>query len=76
MNDKINIALFNAITEYDRRESKKKYYNRYALAHYAAALTNIKQSVSNGASYEDAINEFTCGSVAKCLLKALNKVKV
>jgi len=34
----IHSALVHAVTEYDRRESKKRYYNHYALGQYLARV--------------------------------------
>lgn len=66
-----HVLLFNAVTEFDRRESRKKHYNRFALAHYARGLQRIKAHVDNGASLRDAIRAEFVGKLCDKLLLAV-----
>lgn len=45
----IRLKLFNALTEYDRKQSTKRGYNPYALGHYAKALQSVEKDMEHGA---------------------------
>lgn len=63
-------AILATITEYDRRESRKKHYNRHALGMYARGLQHIRAHVANGADLRDAILAEFVGILADRILKA------
>lgn len=62
--------LLHALTEYDRQESKKKFYNMYALPQYLAALHRADQQLTDGKPVRAAlVGQFT-GRLLDRLLKA------
>jgi hypothetical protein len=63
--------LLSILTEYDRRESKKKRYNPYALAHYCKGIQNVADAMADGAAIEDALLKGFCGSLLKHIAKKL-----
>ncbi len=65
------VKLFNAVTEFDRRASKRKGYNPHALGHYAAALQNVKRYVAMGHDLRDAIITCFLGRLCDCCLKSV-----
>jgi hypothetical protein len=53
-----HIKLVMALTEYDRRQQKRKGYNRYALAQYFEALAWAEdRAAKTGCSLEVALGE-------------------
>jgi hypothetical protein len=66
----IKIKLLHAVTEYDRRESKKSSYNRYALPQYIARINEIDADIQNGADIRKAIVAGFSGRLADRCLKA------
>ena len=62
--------MLNAVTEYDRKESRKRHYNPYALGHYAKALQDIDTHVSKGIDLRTAIVGCFVGRLADKVLKA------
>lgn len=69
---KYKIALFNAVTEYDRKQSTKRGYNPHALGHYAAALQNVDRYVDAGHDLRSAIITCFLGRLCDKLLKAVD----
>ena len=63
--------LLSIVTEYDIRESKKKYWNHYALGHYCKAIDNVAEAMAGGMSIEDALPEGFCGSLLRHVAKKL-----
>ncbi len=63
--------LLDAVTAYDRRAATTKAYNRFALAHYARGLTNVRRHVQDGATVRDAIITEFVGRLADRLLRAV-----
>ena len=47
--------LLNALTAYDRKQSTKKFYNRYALGHYCAALGRARELMAEGQTLRAAL---------------------
>ncbi len=51
--------LLTALTEYDRKQSKKKGYNIYALPQYMTALQYVRDDMAGGMSLREAlVNNF------------------
>lgn len=46
MSDDIRTALQHAVTQYDMKESRKKYYNIYALAQYLMAVDRARDAMA------------------------------
>jgi hypothetical protein len=67
--------LLHAVTEHDRKQSTRKGYNRYALAHYLAAVENVCNAVNCGSTRRDALVDNFCGRLLDICLKALNMDK-
>ena len=65
------VKLFNAMTEYDKKQSTKKGYNPYALSHYASALARTAEMVENGTELREAIIRCFLGRLQTALLKAV-----
>jgi len=53
--DKILFQLEHHVTAYDRRQSRSKYYNPFALGIYLERCHCVVESISNGASLADAL---------------------
>lgn len=70
MND-IRPRLLHIVTEYDRRQSKRKGYNPYALAHYCRAIGNVMEAIGNGEPIEQALKHGFCGSLLRHVAKKL-----
>lgn len=47
MNEFIKNKLLHAVTEYDRKQSTKKFYNIYALAQYLMAVERASEYMVN-----------------------------
>jgi hypothetical protein len=45
---RINAALLSALTAYDQRQARSKYYNPYALPQYMGALTGAMKAFNAG----------------------------
>lgn len=61
--EEIRVKLLNAVTEYDRKQSTKKCYNRYALAQYIAQIDNVIRLHQEGSALK--------WSIRKCYLDRL-----
>jgi hypothetical protein len=66
LHDKLRTALI----AYDQQESKKKYYNLYALGLYLEALQSATAHIAQGAD----VREVLCGHFNGRLLARLLKV--
>lgn len=53
--------LVASVTAYDRKQSRKRCYNIYALAQYLARVEDVVADIDAGASVLDAINAGFCG---------------
>lgn len=63
--------IVHAFTEHDRKESKKNYYNPYALAHYCAAGQRVEAYVQAGYPLRDAVISCFRGRLADEILRSL-----
>ena len=63
--------LLNILTEYDKKQSTKRNYNRYALAHYCRAIDEVMEAVDGGTSIETALKVGFCGSLLRHVAKKL-----
>lgn len=63
--------LLNTLCTYDKAQSKKASYNRYALSHYMRGLTNVGKRVELGQPLRSAIITEFLGVLADKLLKAV-----
>lgn len=67
--------LIHAVTEYDRKESTKRFYNRYALPQYIGAVQHITDEIAKGYSVRSAILNNLLGRLADVCLKAAGEPK-
>jgi hypothetical protein len=65
----------HALVEYDRQQSKKRFYNPNALAIYMDALHCIEAQVSKGASLRRAILNTLTDRLADAVLVAVGEPK-
>jgi hypothetical protein len=74
MSDTIEMRfkLLHAVTEYDRKQSTGKGYNRYALANYLAAVEDVTNAVNCGSTRRDALVSRFNGRLLDVCLKSLN----
>ncbi len=61
--------LLHVLTEYDRKQSTRRGYNIYALAHYMAALARIREDLAGGIETRRAITSHFCGQLANLCLR-------
>ena len=73
MNELQRIKLLSAVTEHDRKNSTKKGYNPYALAHYLIAVDNCRDLCSDGMGLRQAIVKSFCGRLMDCCLRAVGE---
>ena len=71
----IRSALVHAVTQYDIRQSKGKYYNHYALGQYFKRIDDVMADIQNGASAIDAVKAGFHGPLLKSCLKAIGADK-
>lgn len=64
------LKLDSAIVDYDKRQSRTKSYNRYALGHYCRAMQEVKADVSGGIPLDHALCRNFNGRLRDKLLKA------
>lgn len=64
--------LLNVLTEYDRKQSTKRNYNRHALAHYCRAIDDVMKAVDSGEPIETALKKGFCGSLLRHIAKKLD----
>lgn len=67
--------LLAALTEYDRKQSTKRGYNHYALAHYMAALGRAQDAMREGCSIREALLRCFNDRLLDCCLKAVGEAK-
>lgn len=63
--------LINALTEWDRRNAKRKGYNPYALPQYFQAVAAAEEDISTGVSLRQALVNHFCGRGLDVCLKAV-----
>lgn len=69
----IHSQLSHAVTEYDRKESTKKYYNHYALALYLKAVQDTMAEVNSGTPVRKALTHNFNGRLLNVVLKAVGE---
>ena len=47
--------MVSVLTEYDRKQSTKKSYNRYALGHYMKAVGTVAEAIGDGSTIHEAL---------------------
>ena len=67
----LHAKLVMILTEYDRRQSTRKNYNKYALGQYFRAIENVEDAIMAGKSLEDALPEGFCGPLLRYIAKKL-----
>lgn len=72
-NDLLFTRLLNALTDYDRKQSTKKYYNPNALGIYMGAFGEVKAEIEKGTDPLKAIHNNFCDRLEAALVKALGK---
>lgn len=70
MDPRLRFKLSHAVTDYDRKQSRRKGHNPYALAHYLGAVQQIESAVDAGAELRSAILRRMTGRLADVVLKA------
>ena len=63
--------MVSVLTEYDRKQSKKKSYNHYALGHYMKAVGTVAEAIDGGAPIHEALKQGFCGSLLRHVAKRL-----
>ena len=71
MDPATRLKMVSVLTEYDRRQSKKKSYNRYALGHYMKAVGTVAEAIDGGAPIHEALKQGFCGSLLRHVAKRL-----
>lgn len=69
---KTHLKLSTALIEYDKKESRKKSYNRFAMGIYIQALHEVDEMLDNGIDLRDAILECFNGRLLDYLLKSVD----
>jgi hypothetical protein len=80
---RVRAALLSAITAYDQRQARGKFYNPYALPQYADALTRAMAAFNGGldralepdAAMRSALVSCFTGRLLDVVLKAVNLPK-
>lgn len=68
----LNTQLVHTLTEYDRKQSNKASYNRYALGQYMQRVHEVMADIKRGADPAAAIEAGFNGPIVGKLLKAAN----
>lgn len=69
---RVDAAILTALTEYDRRQSRLKYYNIYALPQYLGGWQSARAKWEAGASLRTALVQSFNGRLLDAVLKAVN----
>ena len=80
MTENINQAtrharLVMAVTEYDRKQAKRKGYNRYALPQYLAAIRDAEQQRKRNEPIREALVYHFSGRLLDALLASIGEPK-
>ena len=67
----LHVKLVNAVTEYDRRQAKKKFYNIHALAMYIGKIQDIEENLNKGMTIENALKQSFCGQLLRFIAKRI-----
>jgi hypothetical protein len=70
----IKDTLLHAVTEYDRKQSKKRGYNHYALAQYMTRVDDVLADIEAGANPFEAINAGFCGPLLAHVTKTVARL--
>ena len=68
---RIRFQLIHAVTDYDKRQSRRSGYNRYALPQYCAAVNNIMADLDSGADLRAAVCAALLGRLLSRALREL-----
>ena len=71
MDPATRVKMVSVLTEYDRKQSTKKSYNRYALGHYMKAVGTVAEAIDGGAPLHEALKQGFCGSLLRHVAKRL-----
>jgi len=74
MDNSIRFKLVNAVTAYDRRQSTRKGYNRFALGMYLGSVNRIAEEVDDGQSLRTAIAHNFCGRLLDVVLRSVGEL--
>jgi hypothetical protein len=75
MDTKLRVRLVNAITEYDKRQADKKFYNPYALGLYFKALARLEKYLAAGYDLRVSLLNTFNGRLLDLMLKTCNLPK-
>lgn len=64
--------ILNALTNYDRRQSRSKHYNRFAFGQYCGALIRAQEMCDEGADIRLALLNCFNGRLLDVTLKAVD----
>lgn len=67
--------LVHAVTEYDRKESTKKYYNIHALPQYLRGIDEAMHLIDDGLSIRAALVHHFSGRLLNTLLRTMGETK-
>jgi hypothetical protein len=59
------------VTDYDRKQSTKKYYNHYALALYCDGIGRVMEERDRGAPLALALQAGVCGPLLRHIARKL-----
>lgn len=65
--------LYGAITQWDRRQSAKRYHNPHALGIYFQRLETVMALVGRGATWREAVCCGFCDRLLTWLLKSIGE---
>lgn len=63
--------LISAVIKYDEKQSKKKYYNKFALPQYVARIQEISAELEKGADLRKSLVSGFNGRLLDVCLKAV-----
>jgi len=69
---KTHLKLQTTLIEYDKKESRKKSYNRFAMGIYLQALHQVDEMLFNGTGLRVALLECFNGRLLDKLLKSVD----
>ena len=67
--------ILTVLVAYDRKQSTKRFYNPYALAHYCGALSRAMSAMELGSTPREALVSTFCGPLLDKALKAIGETK-
>lgn len=74
MNESQRNKLLHAVTQYDMKQSRKKYYNHYALAQYLMAVDRARDAMADdGLTLRQALVTSFNGRLLDVCLKAVGE---